>query len=487
MALKEENEKQLYLCELCTNTVTNNYRIICPFCSVEICEGCFQYSVTMELKNPICIYCKKNISLEFVLENNDTKWCKKTFIPFFENICLEKEKSYLIDTMPKYKKILRIREVKKQIRMLPSTKKIESNLLKDFSKFFKHNEDALKELCNTQIKRAKITEIKKDKEFIKLLDDKLNDKNNQKEILDIELFILEGKDSKNNKKEDKTIYICSCPNQMCRGFITNKYNCEICKLKICKLCMIEKKNKNHSCKRDDIESAQLIKESSKPCPKCYVPIFKISGCNQMFCTNCHVVFDWITLKIDKGNVHNAHYFDWMTNQNNNANINLVDVACGDIIEIYRKLSHNFTYGTSYNSSAYYNFQIIRKIFEVNRIFNGEIIDNIRENLIKNRFEDYRIEYLDNTISEKKWKSRIARDTINNERYRSLIELFEMYVTVTSDFIRQLAFKKITVTKLKNNYSQFYIYFEKSIDETLQIFGGNLNKRHQIVVNQAKID
>ena len=455
-SIKEENgmKEELYSCDICTKQVNNNYRVICPFCSVEICESCFQYSITMELKNPICIYCKKNLSLEFVLENNDTKWCKETFIPFFENLCLEKEKSYLIDTMPKYKKIVRIREVKKEIRNLPSNKKIETNLLKDFSESFKHNEDALKELSETQIKKAKIAEIKKDKEFIKLLDNKLNEKTNQKELLEVELFILEGKGPKETKKEDKTIYICNCPNQKCRGFITNKYNCEICKLEICKLCMVEKKNKNHTCKRDDIESAQLIKESSKPCPKCYVPIFKISGCNQMFCTNCHVVFDWITLKIDKGNVHNAHYFDWMTSQNNNANINLDEVACGDIIEIYRNLSHRFTYNVTYNSTDYHDFRIIRKIFEVNRIFNGEIIDNIREKLIKNRFEDYRIEYLDDTISEKKWKSRIARDTINNEKCRSLIELFEMYVTVTSDFIRQLAFNKITVNELKINYSQF---------------------------------
>ena len=104
---------ELYSCELCTNKVTNNYRVICPFCSVEICEECFQYSITMDLKNPICIYCKKNLSLEFVLENNDTEWCKKIFIPYFENLCLEKEKSYLIDTMPKYNKKVKITEIKK--------------------------------------------------------------------------------------------------------------------------------------------------------------------------------------------------------------------------------------------------------------------------------------------------------------------------------------------------------------------------------------
>ena len=39
----------------------------------------------------------------------------------------------------------------------------------------------------------------------------------------------------------------------------------------------------------------------------------------------------------------------------------------------------------------------------------------------------------------------------------------------------------------HDYDQeFYKYFEKSIDEILQIFGGFLNPRQQIVVNEAKI-
>ena len=102
-------------CSICTDNVTDNFTVICPFCNVEICESCFQYSITMELQNPVCIYCKKNLSLEFILANNVTKWCKKTFIPYFEDLCLEREKSLLTSTLDKYKKMIEIRDLRKQI------------------------------------------------------------------------------------------------------------------------------------------------------------------------------------------------------------------------------------------------------------------------------------------------------------------------------------------------------------------------------------
>ena len=474
------SSKTLHNCELCCNKVSNNFLVICPFCSVEICEECFQYSITMELKNPICIYCKNNFSLEFVLENNVTKWCKETFIPYFENLCLEKERSYLIDTMPKYKKMVRIRELNKEIKGIISDKSLEKKVIKEFkelSNFDEHNKSYLSQ-------KAILAEIRNDANFIKLFNSKLNEKNDKKKKLNDELISIQGFSNEKKTLEKKTVYICNCPNEKCRGYITDNYNCEICKLEICKLCMVEK-NENHSCKRDDIESAELIRNSSKPCPKCYVPIFKISGCNQMFCTNCHVVFDWVTLKIDKGNVHNAHYFDWMVNQTN-TNVNLDEIACGDIVEIYRNLHFKLSKKINNNWQYYNTVQKIRHIFDVNRIINGEIIENIREKSIKNKFEEYRIQYLDNKISEKLWKSRIAKDTINNEKNKSLIEVFEMYVTVTSDLIRQLAFEKITIDELLKSYEKFYDYFDKSIDNILQIFGGNLTGRQCVVHHQANI-
>ena len=61
----------------------------------------------------------------------------------------------------------------------------------------------------------------------------------------------------------------------------------------------------------------------------------------------------------------------------------------------------------------------------------------------------------------------------------------MYITITSDFIRQLAFNKMTLKKLLNSYKEFYEYFQESIDNVLQIFGGNLNLRLETLIDSAK--
>ena len=460
----------LYDCQLCEEKIEDNFRVICPFCNVEICEKCFQYSLTMELKNPVCIYCKKKLSLEFVLSNNETNWCKKNFIPYFQNLCLEKEKSLLIDTLPKYKNMVDIRNIKKQINKLPSNKKIENEILSKLKKKYPSS-------ITTKI-------IKSYEEFNDEFLIKKEEKDLQFIILNVKLSELESKDkSLKSSKLKKKIYICNCPVSKCRGFINENYICDICNAEICDSCLV-KKEENHICNRDDVKSANVIKESSKPCPKCYVPIFKSSGCNQMFCTICHVVFDWETLKIDNGSVHNAHYFEWMTSQNEKV-LNLEDVACGDIEDIYRNIivKLNNKLNNCNNNLLDINklIRFIKLVFNSNRIFNGEIIDLIRNSCLKNNFEKYRIEYLDNKITEESWKSKIAKDTINNEKYNSLIHVLEMYITVTSDLIRQFAYDKIFDFEFKNNYIEFVKHFIKSSNEILEIFGGNFTTRIEYLI------
>lgn len=51
---------------------------------------------------------------------------------------------------------------------------------------------------------------------------------------------------------------------------------------------------NHVCKKEDIETAKLLKENTKPCPSCNMGVYKIEGCSQMFCTSCKTAFGWTT-------------------------------------------------------------------------------------------------------------------------------------------------------------------------------------------------
>ena len=84
------------------------------------------------------------------------------------------------------------------------------------------------------------------------------------------------------------------------------------------------------------ESAKLIKQETKPCPTCGVRIYKISGCDQIWCVECKVAFSWKTGIIDKGVIHNPHFYEHMKNNNNGiAPRNPHDEVCGGLISVYQ--------------------------------------------------------------------------------------------------------------------------------------------------------
>lgn len=68
----------------------------------------------------------------------------------------------------------------------------------------------------------------------------------------------------------------------------------------------------HVCREDDIKSFKQILLSARPCPNCKTFIYKISGCNDMWCTTCNTGFRWNTMKpITKEHFHNPHRAEYM--------------------------------------------------------------------------------------------------------------------------------------------------------------------------------
>ena len=449
--------RDIYTCELCVEDINDNIRIICPHCNVEICEPCFQYGLLLENQDPKCIYCKKLLSLEFVLSNNDTKWLKNNFIEYYSNLLFEKEKNKLMDTVPKYKLFLQIQDIKNDFKIF----KIDNTNKKIIEK----------------IKRN----IENNDDFELLYDKLIDERNKKKENFSIIINELEKKLTIKMKKdiEKKKSFIKKCPNDKCKGFINIEYQCELCDVEICKTCY-EMIQEDHICNINNIECAELIKKDSKPCPNCYVPIFKISGCNQMFCTNCNCTFSWETLEIDKGVVHNPHYFDYIAKLRTlDQNVVLENIACGDIEQVYMT-TFKYTHNTW-----------IHDIYVINREIFSEIIPFI-ENKCKDNFEYYRLQYLKDNITEKSWKKKIMNDVLFNNAIQNYIEIMRLFVTLTSDMLYSICYniyeknKKMNIEakkKLKyfinqeiyeTQFRQIKTYFLLNLDKIYDIFGIDLH-------------
>jgi hypothetical protein len=76
--------------------------------------------------------------------------------------------------------------------------------------------------------------------------------------------------------------------------------------------------KLHICKQEDIDSVREIKQNCKPCPECKTKIFKLNGCDTMWCIKCSTGFNWDTgiIITDVKSLHNPHYAEFIRNNPN---------------------------------------------------------------------------------------------------------------------------------------------------------------------------
>ena len=201
-----------------------------------------------------------------------------------------------------------------------------------------------------------------------------------------------------NKKKEKKVFIHRCPAAGCLGFLSSAWKCGICNVWACSNCgeikghtdntvSKEQLDEQHVCKPENIESTKMIKKDTRPCPDCAVPIFKISGCDQMWCTQCHIAFSWNTGRKVNGVVHNPHFYAWARENNTSARRVVGEVACGGIPD--RNL---FT-------------RSVREFIETTVIIKGSEVGHRRQDKLKNQL----LEVLNYKIFTK--KNEIELDTL----------------------------------------------------------------------------
>tara|TARA_R110002074_G_scaffold36548_3_gene99463 strand:- start:425 stop:1618 length:1194 start_codon:yes stop_codon:yes gene_type:complete len=287
----------------------------------------------------------------------------------------------------------------------------------------------------------------------KAVDEQIRVLARQQDALQMESYRVSNMLRNNNFEHGgvKRKFTRKCPYEGCRGFLSTQWKCDVCENYTCQECNEVKgstRNTEHTCDPGNVETTKLIAKDCKPCPNCGIMISKILGCNQMWCTECNTAFDWKSLRIITGQIHNPHFFEARRALGVNVR-NPLDIPCGGLPRVDDFDSWN---------AGLRGTGIEPKIL-IDLICAIDGIDEPREsnNLVE------RVEFLRGNMSEEQFSKIIET---RDRRYQHGKEQFDIVVmlrTTCTDLLRQAAMNVIpyaemveSVTKLVN-YSNENLY------------------------------
>lgn len=131
--------------------------------------------------------------------------------------------------------------------------------------------------------------------------------------------------------KERAAVVNPCIYDDCRGYMSSQWKCGLCERYACAKCHQPKTSRDdeeHTCNPEDVLSVDAIRRETTPCPKCHTKIYKIYGCDQMWCTSCNTAFSWKTGRVITGSIHNPHYFEYMARTQQTAPTHVVN-GCGN--------------------------------------------------------------------------------------------------------------------------------------------------------------
>lgn len=387
-------------CTICVETFNKTVRkpVTCSQCQHVACMACVKTYLLQTVHQPHCMHCRKEWDLDMLNSYFSQSFLSKEYRAMRETILFEEEKTYLPALQQEAERLLTIERLDVEINKL------------DLKKRQNHeNEDQLVK-TQRQIHRDLTTQI--DGLIARQIDLRHNGVRNRE------------------KKE----FVMKCPMEDCRGFLSNRYKCGLCEANICKDCHKRKPEETtvdqpeHVCNPDDVATITELNRSTKPCPKCQCRIYKIDGCDQMFCIQCHTAFSWRTGQVESGVIHNPHYFEALRVGN------IRDIrhrqhqgGCGPMPTFYEIRGRLTTLTRDVFGQVSYMYQQITHHRNVTLVRLAH-----RENLDADR-----IKYLMRILDEKKFKQHVYVSHQVTARKREEQEIVNSYVTIGEELFREM--------------------------------------------------
>ena len=259
----------------------------------------------------------------------------------------------------------------------------------------------------------------------------------------------------------KKVVMRPCPAK-CRGFVDTEGRCALCQHQFCLRCHEEVAGSGHACNPETIETVQLLARETKPCPNCLTNIYKIDGCDQMWCTVCQTPFSWMTGKKEEGRVHNPHYYEWLRRTRGSVPREPTDDPCreGQLRGLY------------WDAIAFDDVLEVRRndADRLLTVFHQLISEEIHYNLVpqpqnEETLSRMGIAYLAGTISKEEWARRVYLEKRAQKRIQAVYEIRRAFAAAATDLMNGFLTKATAFVPTMKAIADLIIYMQDALDRT----------------------
>lgn len=426
-------------CPVCTE---NKYPVSCQKCHYSCCGTCIQkYLLGLTTVDPKCMNCKELWSMEFVHKNFSKEFYDKTFREHRAKIMFEREQSLLPETQEIARQILEEKKNLAEIKRLHEKKTARKNEVKHLNQVRRDLLGQIKEFNGSLHGQDDLKALKAEsKELWETL------KRKRLRIRKIEHRIIAqrrvGHLDVKVETVKKSIFTTRCTELDCKGYVIEGSSgvptCGICETVFCNKCLVRVEDEDkHVCDKNTRKTISALKKETRSCPKCFVPIYKISGCDQMYCTECHTPFSWTTGQVETGRIHNPHYYEYQRRVKGTVEREVGDVGGGcqptdlRVFYIYLGRRHeDLTFVLDIHMLVGHVRDLCQRIFRP---------------MGPNDNQDLRIKYLHNEMDKRQFIQNLKIRDKKDEKH----EVFRMVLTMFSDVTDSLL-KKLELSFCKEN-------------------------------------
>lgn len=426
------------LCVVCSDHFTSIVRkkTTCTFCKASACSKCVEQYLLTRHEDAHCLHCRVNYNDTTLHEICTRTYLQQTYFKHRQEVLVNRERANLPPLQEAAQREKATREVQVQINAISAeisahcserTKLMERYQIVyvDYYRNLNTHPDRLAEMNRLMAQSDDLRgQIREKRELIHTIRWPHRDARNEEHV-----------PSEEEKKEDeKKRFVRRCTRDGCKGFLSTAWKCGMCEWYSCCKCFAVKGQTHdvaHECKKEDVETADLIRKDCKPCPKCGEFIEKSSGCSQMYCISCQTPWDWITGKIvTSGPIHNPHYYEWLKRTGGAVPRNPNDVPCGGFPGAWELVRH--PRGMKRNvSNLFYEFH--RICMELQDISTR----TYRSHLDQDGTTRINIGFLLGDTDEKKWGRLLAMNEKKRKRDSEIQEVLGAFRMVAVELINRV--------------------------------------------------